>query len=106
MLIENMWYSLDLKEAEYNNTTPLTHLDAQMLSELVLDPILGIKDLKKDQRIGDFAKKISEDERRLQQEAELAILREKIRTHKNLADLSKTTAKSVASEAKNDKRAV
>lgn len=51
MLIENMWYSLDLKEAEYNNTTPLTHLDAQMLSELVLDPILGIKDLKKDQRI-------------------------------------------------------
>ena len=46
-----MWYSLDLKEEEYNDSTPLTHLDAQMLSELVLDPILGIKDLKKDQRI-------------------------------------------------------
>ena len=28
LLIENMWYSLDLKEAEYNDTTPLTHLDA------------------------------------------------------------------------------
>ena len=51
MLIDNMWYSLDLKESEYNNSTPLTHLDAQMLSELVLDPILGIKDLKRDQRI-------------------------------------------------------
>ena len=51
LLIENMWYSLDLKEEEYNFSTPLTHLDAQMLSELVLDPILGIKDLKRDQRI-------------------------------------------------------
>lgn len=28
MLIDSMWYSLDLKEAEYNNSTPLTHLDA------------------------------------------------------------------------------
>lgn len=51
LLIENVWYSLDLKEELYNNSSPLTHLDAQMLSELVLDPILGIKDLKRDQRI-------------------------------------------------------
>ena len=28
LLIDNMWYSLNLKEAEYNDSTPLTHLDA------------------------------------------------------------------------------
>jgi len=45
MYIERKWYSLRLKNSE------LEHLDAQTLSEKVLIPILGIKDIKNDNRI-------------------------------------------------------
>ena len=51
MYLGKRWYSLTLKESKVNTSSPLTHIDAEMLTNLVLDPILGIKDLKKDERI-------------------------------------------------------
>jgi uncharacterized protein (DUF1015 family) len=51
MLLDNKWHTLDLKKEKENRSSPLTHIDCQMLTDLILDPILGIKDLKKDQRI-------------------------------------------------------
>lgn len=51
MLLDNKWHTLDLKKEKENRSSPLTHIDCQMLTDLILDPILGIKDLKKDERI-------------------------------------------------------
>ncbi|MEY3398383.1 MAG: hypothetical protein RL220_977 [Bacteroidota bacterium] len=45
MYFSKKWYSLRLRN---NDSQPL---DAQVLSDHILDPILGIKDLKKDKRI-------------------------------------------------------
>jgi uncharacterized protein (DUF1015 family) len=51
MLLDNKWHTLDLKKEKENRSSPLTHIDCQMLTDLILDPILGIRDLKLDQRI-------------------------------------------------------
>jgi len=45
MYIEEKWYSLTLKNAQEEK------LDAALLSELILSPLLGIHDLKTDKRI-------------------------------------------------------
>ena len=66
MYLGKRWYSLTLKKSLVNTSTPLSHLDAEILTNLILDPILDIKDLKTDQRI-DFAggiRGLSELERR------------------------------------------
>lgn len=51
MYMENKWYSLDAKEGRYNDSDPIGVLDVTVLSNLVLDKILGIKDLRTDKRI-------------------------------------------------------
>jgi uncharacterized protein (DUF1015 family) len=51
MYLGKKWYLLTLKASKYNTSTPLSHLDSQMLTDLVLSPILGICDLKNDERI-------------------------------------------------------
>ncbi len=51
MYIEGVWYSLTAKPGRYNDADPIGVLDVTILSNLVLDKILGIKDLRTDKRI-------------------------------------------------------
>ncbi len=51
MYLDNKWYSLSAKEGRYDDKDPIGVLDVTVLSQLVLDKILGIKDLRTDKRI-------------------------------------------------------
>ena len=51
MYLDHKWHSLDLKPEKMNNSSPLSSIDCQMVTDLILAPILGIKDLKTDNRI-------------------------------------------------------
>ena len=51
MYLEGEWYSLTAKEGTYNDADPIGVLDVTVLSELVLDKILDIKDLRTSKRI-------------------------------------------------------
>lgn len=45
------WYSLTAKKGRYNDADPIEVLDVTISSNLILDKILGIKDLRSDKRI-------------------------------------------------------
>ncbi len=45
------WYSLTAKEGRYDDADPIGVLDVTISSNLILDKILGIKDLRSDKRI-------------------------------------------------------
>ncbi|PIP54452.1 MAG: hypothetical protein COX07_05265 [Bacteroidetes bacterium CG23_combo_of_CG06-09_8_20_14_all_32_9] len=51
MYLDGKWYSLTAKQGTYNNNDPIEVLDVTVLSKLVLDEILGIKDLRTNKRI-------------------------------------------------------
>lgn len=51
MYLEGEWYSLTAKEGTYNDADPIGVLDVTVLSDLVLDKILDIKDLRTSKRI-------------------------------------------------------
>lgn len=51
MYVDGKWYSLTAKQGTYNDNDPIGVLDVTVLSNLVLDEILGIKDLRTDKRI-------------------------------------------------------
>ncbi|MDR1226921.1 MAG: DUF1015 family protein [Prevotellaceae bacterium] len=51
MYLAGRWYSLSTKPGTYNDADPIGVLDVTILSDLVLDNILGIKDLRVDKRI-------------------------------------------------------
>ncbi|MCQ2142832.1 MAG: DUF1015 family protein [Bacteroidales bacterium] len=51
MYLEGKWYSLTARPGRYDNNDPIGVLDVTILSNLVLDKILGIKDLRTDKRI-------------------------------------------------------
>ena len=51
MYLDGAWYSLTAKEGTYNDADPIGVLDVTVLSELVLDKILDIKDLRTSKRI-------------------------------------------------------
>ena len=51
MYLAGEWYSLKAKEGRYDDTDPIGVLDVTVLSNLVLDKLLGIKDLRTDKRI-------------------------------------------------------
>ena len=51
MYFNESWYSLTIKDEFIENDNPVGCLDAQLLSNLVLSPILGIHDLKTDNRV-------------------------------------------------------
>ncbi len=51
MYLDGQWYSLTAKEGRYNDEDPIGVLDVTILSNLVLDNILGIKDLRSDKRV-------------------------------------------------------
>ncbi|MBO4250574.1 MAG: DUF1015 domain-containing protein [Paludibacteraceae bacterium] len=46
-----VWYQLKAKEGRYNDNDPIGVLDVTISSNLILDKILGIKDLRSDKRI-------------------------------------------------------
>lgn len=51
MYLSGNWYSLTAKEGRYDDSDPIAVLDVTVLSSLVLDKLLGIKDLRTDKRI-------------------------------------------------------
>lgn len=51
MYLGGEWYSFTAKEGRYDDSDPIGVLDVTILSQLVLDKILGIKDLRTDKRI-------------------------------------------------------
>ena len=51
LYIDGKWYSLIAKEGTYDDTNPIGVLDVDISSRLILDELLGIKDLRSDERI-------------------------------------------------------
>lgn len=51
MYLGGKWYSLETRPGRYDDKDPIGVLDVTILSGLVLDKILGIKDLRTDKRI-------------------------------------------------------
>ena len=51
LYLEGKWYSLTAKPGTYDDNDPIGVLDVTISSTLILDEILGIKDLRSDKRI-------------------------------------------------------
>ena len=51
LYLDGEWYSMTAKEGTYDDNDPIGVLDVTVLSNLVLDKVLGIKDLRRDKRI-------------------------------------------------------
>ena len=51
MYLSGRWYSLQAKPGRYDDDDPIGVLDVTILSNHVLDKLLGIKDLRTDNRI-------------------------------------------------------
>jgi uncharacterized protein (DUF1015 family) len=51
LYIDGNWYKLTAKQGTFNDEDPLDALDVTVLSKYILDPVLDIKDLRKDKRI-------------------------------------------------------
>ncbi len=51
MYLSGKWYSLTAKPGTYDDSDPIGVLDVTILSDLVLDQILGIKNMRTDKRI-------------------------------------------------------
>src|SRR5574344_857454 len=51
LYLDGEWYSLKAKAGTYNDADPIGVLDVDISSRLILDDILGIKDLRSDKRI-------------------------------------------------------
>jgi uncharacterized protein (DUF1015 family) len=51
MYLQGRWYQLTIKEGTYNDNDPVARLDAAILQEHLLAPVLGINDPRTDDRI-------------------------------------------------------
>lgn len=51
LYLSGKWYSLTAKPGTYNDNDPIGVLDVTISSNLILDEVLGIKDLRSDKRI-------------------------------------------------------
>ena len=51
LYMEEHWYRLEAKEGTYNEADPIGVLNVDISSRLILDELLGIKDLRSDKRI-------------------------------------------------------
>lgn len=51
LYLEGQWYSLTAKPGTYDDNDPIGVLDVSVSSRLILDKVLGIKDLRSDKRI-------------------------------------------------------
>lgn len=52
MFIESTWYRLELKPGLQESADPSAALDVSLLQKYILEPILGIKDYRRDSRLG------------------------------------------------------
>lgn len=71
MYIEGKWYRFNAKPEMCNDQDPIQGLDVTILSNHILSPILGIKDLRRDKRIdfvggirglGELSRRVDSDE--------------------------------------------
>lgn len=51
LYLDGAWYALEAREGTYDPSDPIGVLDVDISSRLILDELLGIKDLRKDKRI-------------------------------------------------------
>ena len=51
LYLDKNWYSLKAKQGTYDDSDPIGVLDVDISSRLILDELLGIKDLRSDKRI-------------------------------------------------------
>ena len=51
LYLDGAWYSLKAKAGTYDDSDPIGVLDVSISSRLILDEVLGIKDLRRDKRI-------------------------------------------------------
>ena len=51
LYIDGHWYTLTAREGRYDNNDPIGALDVDISSRLIIDKLLGIKDLRSDKRI-------------------------------------------------------
>lgn len=51
LFIDKKWFRLNVKEEKLDPSNLIKMLDSQLLTDLVLEPILGISDLRSDERI-------------------------------------------------------
>ena len=51
LYMEGRWYSLTAKQGTYNDNDPIGVLDVTISSDLILDKLLGMKDLRTDKRV-------------------------------------------------------
>ena len=51
LYLEGYWYSITAREGTYDDEDPIRCLDVTVLSELILEPLLNITDLRKSKRI-------------------------------------------------------
>ena len=51
LYLDGEWYSLTAKPGTYNDNDPIGCLDVDISSRLILDELIGIKDLRSDKRI-------------------------------------------------------
>ena len=51
LYLEGRWYSLQAKAGTYDDQDPIGMLDVDISSRLIIDKVLGIKDLRTDKRI-------------------------------------------------------
>lgn len=74
LYLSGLWYSLTAKQDTYDDNDPIGVLDVTISSNLILDEILGIKDLRSDKRIdfvggirglGELKKRVDSGEMRL-----------------------------------------
>lgn len=74
LYVNGQWYSLTAKPGTYDDNDPIGVLDVTISSQLILDDILGIKDLRSDRRIdfvggirglGELKKRVDSGEMRL-----------------------------------------
>ena len=55
MLVDNTWYRLNVKHAHVDFNHPVDSLDVSILQNLIMDPVLNIKDMRDDPRLGYIA---------------------------------------------------
>lgn len=51
LYLDGIWYALTAKQGTYDDTDPIGVLDVDISSRLIIDELLGIKDLRSDNRI-------------------------------------------------------
>ena len=51
LYLDGIWYALTAKQGTYDDTDPIGVLDVDIPSRLIIDELLGIKDLRSDKRI-------------------------------------------------------